>query len=133
MDIELKEDGYVAEVMAAIAQRLSPEQYVVTSFVPGVLAEVRRHRPESHTGLLVGPRSARQTGRRLRESGADFLAPHVTLARAGILEWAATRGLACWVWTVNDPRTLEAIGAHPSVAALITDAPAQALGIFTSC
>jgi glycerophosphoryl diester phosphodiesterase len=132
VDIELKEGGYVAEVMATIALRLRPEQYVVTSFAPGVLAEVKRHRPESRTGLLVGPRSARRAGRRMRESGADFLAPHVTVARAGILDWAAARGLACWVWTVNNPRTLDAIGAHPAVAALITNAPARALSIFTS-
>lgn len=133
VDIELKEDGYVAEATAVIARHLTPEQYVVTSFLPSVLGQVKAGRPETMTGLLIGPRSARQAGRRLRESGADFLAPHVTLTRAGILEWAANRGLACWVWTVNDARALQALSAHPSVAALITDTPAQALALFTSC
>jgi glycerophosphoryl diester phosphodiesterase len=127
VDVELKEDGYVEAAMALIAERLTPEQYVVTSFLPRVLHQVRAHRPEIATGLLVGPRSARQTGRRLRESGASFLAPHVSLTHAGILEWAAGHGLGCWVWTVNDPRTLRALAAHPSVAALITDAPATAI------
>jgi glycerophosphoryl diester phosphodiesterase len=119
--------------MALVTQRLPPQQYVVTSFLPDVLAEVRRHAPEARTGLLVGPRSARQTGRRLRESGAEFLAPHVSLTRAGILEWATSRSLACWVWTVNETRAVRAVGAHPSVAALITDTPRQALAAFTSC
>ena len=121
------------EVTTVIAQRLTPEQYVITSFLPGALAQVKAHRPETHTGLLVGPRSARQAGRRLREARADFLAPHVTLTRAGILEWAAQRNLAAWVWTVNDARTLQTLSANRSVTALITDIPGRALEAFTSC
>jgi glycerophosphoryl diester phosphodiesterase len=130
VDIEIKEEGYVPEVTALVAQHLTPEQYVVTSFLPGVLAEVKRHAPEARTGLLVGPRAARQTGRRLRESGADFLAPHLSLTRAGILEWATQRNLAVWVWTVNDARSLAALSADRRVAALITDTPQQALTSF---
>jgi len=127
VDVELKEDGYVEEAMAVVTARLPPDQYVVTSFLPRVLATVKAHQPATRTGLLLGPRSARQIARRLRESGAGFLAPHVSLTHAGILRWAAQRDLACWVWTVNDPRTLRALSAHPSVAALITDAPAAAI------
>jgi glycerophosphoryl diester phosphodiesterase len=133
VDVELKEDGYVQEVTNVIAQRLTPEQYVITSFLPGVLAQVKARRPETHTGLLVGPRSAHQAGRRLREARADFLAPHVTLTRAGILEWAAQRNLAAWVWTVNDARTLQTLSANRSVTGLITDVPGRALEAFTSC
>lgn len=126
VDIELKEDGYVQDVAAVIGQRLAPAQYTVTSFRPRVLAQVKQHLSEARTGLLLGPRGARQAGRRLREARADFAAPHVTLARAGFLEWAAARGLECWLWTVNDARALKSLGAHPSVAALITDVPARA-------
>jgi glycerophosphoryl diester phosphodiesterase len=132
VDVELKEDGYVEEAMALVAARLAPDQYVVTSFLPRVLAQVRAHHPETRTGLLLGPRSARQATRRLSESGAGFLAPHVSLARAGILQWAVNRDLACWVWTVNDPRTLTALNAHPAVAALITDVPTVAMTAIAS-
>ncbi|MFZ1996097.1 MAG: glycerophosphodiester phosphodiesterase, partial [Solirubrobacteraceae bacterium] len=96
VDIELKEDGYVDEVLALVTRRLTPERYVVTSFQPRVLAQVGAFAPEARTGLLVGPRSARQAGRRLREAHAGFLAPHVTLARAGMLTWAQERGLVSW-------------------------------------
>jgi glycerophosphoryl diester phosphodiesterase len=133
VDVELKEDGYVEEVITVIAQRLTPEQYVVTSFLPRALAQAKAHRPDTHTGLLIGPRSARRTGRRLREARADFLAPHVSLTRAGILEWAAQRNLTSWVWTVNDARTLQTLSANRSVTAVITDIPARALQTFTSC
>jgi glycerophosphoryl diester phosphodiesterase len=131
VDVEFKEDGYVEEAVALIAQRLPPDAYVVTSFLAGVLAQVKRHRPEVRTGLLVAPRAARQAGERVREAGADFLLPHVSLVRAGtgIVEWAAGQGLASWVWTVNDDRTLHALHADSRVAALITDVPARALAV----
>lgn len=127
VDVELKEDGYVEDALALIARHLTIDQYVVTSFLPQVLHQVKAHRPEIRTGLLLGPRSARQAAHRLRESAAEFLAPHVSLTHAGILAWAAARDLACWVWTVNEPRSLRALSARPSVAALITDAPDAAI------
>jgi glycerophosphoryl diester phosphodiesterase len=127
VDIELKEDGYVEEAMALIAQHLPPDAYVVTSFLAGVLAQVKRHRPETRAGLLVAPRAARQAGRRVREIGADFLLPHLSLVRSGLVDWAAGEGLASWVWTVNDDHSLRALHADRRVAALITDVPAKAI------
>jgi glycerophosphoryl diester phosphodiesterase len=129
VDVELKEDGYVEEAMAVVAQHLPPDSYVVTSFLPGVLGQVKRHRPETRTGLLVAPRAAGQARRRMRETGADFLLPHVSLVRTGIVEWASGQGRASWVWTVNDASAIRALNLDPRVAALITDAPARALGL----
>jgi glycerophosphoryl diester phosphodiesterase len=130
VDVELKEDGYVEEALTLVAERLTDDQYVVTSFLPRILAQVKESRPGTRTGLLIGPRSAPQVARRVRESGADFLAPHISLTHAGILQWAANRGLTSWVWTVNETRTLQAVRGQPSVAALITDAPAAALALL---
>ncbi len=127
VDVELKEDGYVEEAMALVAQRLPPDSFVVTSFLARVLAQVKRHRPQTRTGLLVAPRAAAQARRQMRETGADFLVPHVSLVRTGVVEWAADQGLASWVWTVNDDGAIQALNADPRVAALITDVPARAL------
>lgn len=132
VDVELKEDGYVAEAMAAVGRHLAPHQYVVTSFRERVLAQVRACAPEARTGLLTGPRGSKVLERRLTVAGADFLAPHVSLARAGILGWAAARGLPSWVWTVNERRLLVALRDDPRVAALITDRPGVALDLFTA-
>jgi glycerophosphoryl diester phosphodiesterase len=129
VDVELKEDGYVPETIDLVADRLAPDAFVVTSFLPAVLAQVRRHRPQTRTGLLIGPRGASQVERRVRAAAADFLAPHVSMTRAGILAWAAQRDLAAWVWTVNDARTLQTLSADPRVAALITDVPADAVAL----
>lgn len=131
VDVELKEDGYVDEALMLVAQRLPSDSFVITSFQPRVLAQVKRHQPEARTGLLIAPRAARQTERRMRVTGADFLLPHASLLRTGVVDWAAARGLACWLWTVNDEAAMRVAGADPRVAALITDAPARALNAVT--
>jgi glycerophosphoryl diester phosphodiesterase len=132
LDIELKEDGYAELVTAALARRLTPQDYVVTSFLASALAAVRRAAPETRTGLLLRPgRLSTALDRRLRDSDADFLAPHAALARAGLLAWAASRGLQSFVWTVNTRRSLRALIDDPRVAAVITDRPGDALAIGT--
>jgi glycerophosphoryl diester phosphodiesterase len=132
VDVELKEDGYVDEAVALVHNRLPADTFVITSFLPGVLAQVKRHEPEIRTGLIVAPGAARQTARRIRDTGANFLVPHTSLARTGIVEWAAGEGMASWLWTVNDRRGMRAAGADPRVAALITDRPARATATFTT-
>jgi glycerophosphoryl diester phosphodiesterase len=130
LDVELKEDGYVPAVMAAIAGRLTPDGYVITSFHDAVLPQVKRWVPEARTGLLVGPRlRLRELDRRVRQTGVNFLAPHVALARRGILGWAEARNLPAWLWTVNDPRLLRRLLRDERVAAVVTDRPERALSI----
>jgi glycerophosphoryl diester phosphodiesterase len=127
LDIDLKEDGYADVLAATLARRLTPESYVVTSFIPTALATIRRHTPHTRTGLLLRPLQRPGLERRLLAAGADFIAPHATVARAAILAWAAGRGLECLVWTVNDGRPLRSLLADPRVAGVITDRPVRAL------
>ena len=126
LDVELKEDGYVQRVLSLL-KPLDPARVVVTSFSDEALAAVRGITPDARTGLLVGPGGARRLEMRLQETGASFLAPHAGLARAGLLAWAANRGLESYVWTVNDRRVLRTVLADERVAAVITDRPAAAL------
>ena len=98
-----------------------------------MLAQVKHHRPETRTGLLVGARGARRAARGLRESGADFLLPHVSLAGTGIVEWAAGHGLAVWLWTVNDDRALRAAQREPARRGPHHRRARPRAGVFTSC
>jgi glycerophosphoryl diester phosphodiesterase len=127
VDIELKEDGYVTDVMDVVGRHLRPDQYVVTSFRAQVLAQAKHHTPEANTGLLLAPRRHKDLERRLHAAGATFIAPHVSLTRTSILSWAAGRGLDVWVWTVNDHRALRTVLDDWRVAAVITDEPERAL------
>jgi glycerophosphoryl diester phosphodiesterase len=129
VDIELKEDGYVEAAMNVVRRRLTRDQYVVTSFSDRVLAQVKHHLPEARTGLLLAPRPHRDLEERVKAAGASFVAPHFSLSRTSLFAWAAQRGLAIWVWTVNDRRALRAALQDARVAAVITDEPERALGL----
>lgn len=128
LDIELKEDGYVQRVLPLLKD-IDPGQYVITSFLDEVMTAVRGITPTARTGLLVGPGGARRLEARLAACGSTFLAAHAGLARAGLLSWAASRGLETYVWAVNDRRALRTYLSDARVAAVITDRPAAALQI----
>jgi glycerophosphoryl diester phosphodiesterase len=130
VDIELKEDGYVAEAMSLVARHLAPERYVVTSFLDPVLPQVRAAVPQARTGLLLAARRpARMLERRLAQAQPDVLVLHTTLARTGLLDFAQRHGLAAWIWTVNDPRLLRSMLGERRVDAVITDRPQDAVGL----
>jgi glycerophosphoryl diester phosphodiesterase len=139
LDVELKEDGYVPEVMATLTNGFDLGQLVVTSFLPTVVAQAKVAVPRVRTGLLVGSGgSIANLPARLREVypvrlaqrvRADYLAPHYRLVTLGVLRRAAAAGLPCLLWTVNSPALISKYAADPRVAAVITDETAQALAI----
>lgn len=142
LDVEVKEDGYVPDVMAALRAGFDPEQMVVTSFLPAVVAQAKEAFPEVKTGLLVGEdRSPFDLPGRLRELypvslarrvRSDYLAPHYKLAGMGVLRRAAAAGLPCLLWTVNEPALIRRYAADARVAAIITDVAAEAVSIVAS-
>ncbi len=86
--------------------------------------------PDARTGLLLAARRPTRTlERRVEQAAPRFLALHTTLARTGLLEFAARRGLDAWVWTVNEPRLLRTLLADARVQAIITDRPRDALAL----
>jgi glycerophosphoryl diester phosphodiesterase len=139
LDVELKEDGYVTDVMAVLRAGFDPSQMVVTSFLPAVVAQAKRAFPEVKTGLLVGDGGpVTHLSARLRELypvdlarrvRADYLAPHYRLAALGVVRRAAAAGLPCLLWTVNSPALIRKYAADPRVAVIITDVAAQAVSI----
>ena len=139
LDVELKEDGYVQDVMAVLRADFDPEQMIVTSFLPSVVAQAKNAFPEVKTGLLVGDGGPlTDIPARLgelfpvglaKQVGADYLAPHYRLAALGVLRRAAAAGLPCLLWTVNSPSLIRKYAADPRVAAIITDVAAQAVSI----
>ncbi|HEY7276483.1 MAG TPA: glycerophosphodiester phosphodiesterase [Trebonia sp.] len=139
LDVELKEDGYVQDVMAVLRAGFDPAQMIITSFLPSVVAQAKDAFPEVKTGLLVGDGgSLADVAARLRELypvdvarqvRADYLAPHYRLASLGVLRRAAAAGLPCLLWTVNSPVLIRRYAADPRVAAIITDVAAQAVSI----
>ncbi|HLI59356.1 MAG TPA: glycerophosphodiester phosphodiesterase family protein [Solirubrobacteraceae bacterium] len=130
LNVELKEDGLVADTLPLLARHLVSERYIVTSFLDSPLLETRALAPEVRTGLLLAARRpARALERRIERVAPRLLALHTTLARTGLLDLADRRGLPAWVWTANEPRLLRALLADPRVQAVITDRPAEAVAL----
>jgi glycerophosphoryl diester phosphodiesterase len=131
LDVELKEGGYVNRVTGALRSTMDLGQVVITSFLPEVVEEAKSLLPKVRTGLLVGARNLYPIGT-ATQIGADYLAPHVNLARMGVLRRAAQAGLPCLVWTANSDALIRAFAADPRVAGIITDRAERALQLVAT-
>jgi glycerophosphoryl diester phosphodiesterase len=98
LDIELKVPGLEAMVLDHL--RTMPPQlgYVVSSFLPVVLGEVRRLNPEIPLGLVVETEAQLS---RWQTVATEFLIPHYTLLNVDLLRTLHQAGKKVFVWTVN--------------------------------
>jgi glycerophosphoryl diester phosphodiesterase len=139
LDVELKEDGYVAEVLAEVGLGSEPERLVYTSFLDAVVEQIRHRQPAAKTGLILGQSSPIPYLRtrlselfpveRLRNCGATFAVLHFRLAQLGALRRAHAAGFASLVWTVNGAPHLRHFLSDPLIYGVITDQPARALAM----
>jgi glycerophosphoryl diester phosphodiesterase len=125
LDLELKESGYEDQVVAMIRNHnISPESFVVTSFLEAAVVRFKECYGEAKCGLLLGDRSWWRDWypvNRLRRSGVDFVAAKDRLVRMGFARRLASKGFPVWVWTVNDPLRMEKLLQMTGVEAVITD------------
>jgi glycerophosphoryl diester phosphodiesterase len=131
LDVELKEDGYVDEVVDAVLDHHPHETTVFTSFVDEVVRRVKARGP-LRAGLLLGRAHVATflPVTRARRVRADFVAVHHRLVAAGMLRAAASAGFPALVWTVNDERALARLLADPRVLGVVTDVPGLAVGLL---
>jgi len=133
LDLELKEPGLEGDLLALLEPE-HRERLIVTSFLPGVVAELRRLDATLALGLLVedGPDYVLPPDllAAVRTCGADFLAPDVSLLGPESRRVAHRIGRGLSVWTVNDPALLAALASDPDVAIVTTDVPALARSIL---
>lgn len=128
LDVELKEDGYVAEVVTALAGFLAHGgDLFVTSFIDPVLAQLRELAPAIPRGLLLGMTGLGAVAR-ARDCGAEMLVAQAKLASEPLLDEITASGLRCIVWHVEEAQDGHArFLADPRVDAVITDDVAWAL------
>lgn len=131
VDVELKEDGYVAEVVELIRKYCDPEQTIISSFIDNVVTQSKRLAPEFRTSLMLGnPNpltlpaarwSELNPQNRLRRTGCDFNGPFSGYAQLGAVGRAEKAGRQSIVWTINSRRGLERWLADSRVFGVITD------------
>ena len=130
-NLELKEDGYVPEVLEIAERHLPHEQIVVSSAIDSAVAAASTH---VTTGLVIGRKrdptpTYEETARRVEASGASYLCTHFSVIEHGVLEWAARLGTPPLVWTVNEDDMLRDLLHDDRVGGVFTDYPRRAVAL----
>jgi glycerophosphoryl diester phosphodiesterase len=127
LDLELKEAGLEAEVLAAVTPYFSPAQFLISSFRAEALRAVRRLDASVRTGLLSArglapdPRPAGEVLAAMRDCGADYLLPDALDEE--LISRAAGVGVALILWSANTADRIAAALRRPAVIGVITDRP----------
>lgn len=98
LDIELKVAGLERQTLAELRKHPPQKRYVVSSFLPGVLATIHDLDPAIPLGFLC------ETRDRLRgwhESPGGWVIPQFELADQELVETVHAAGKRIMVWTVN--------------------------------
>lgn len=128
LDIEIKEQGYEAEIIDCARRHFDVSQFVLTSFNPQIVAAVKNIDPHLQTGFIM----ATAEGLALSDtSPAEVLAPDKRLFAVNrqLFAKAKSRGKRIAVWTVDSTEHLSRLLVDPLVDAIITNYPDRALAL----
>lgn len=99
LDIELKVPGLESKVLEALREFPPQKGYVVSSFLPEVLTEMRVRSETVKLGFI----SDRAQHLNLwRELPVEFVIPHESLVTQQLVEQVHSLGKGLFAWTVND-------------------------------
>lgn len=123
LDVEIKEEGYEAGVLSALADHGLLGDALVTSFSAQAIKTVKELAPSTQTGWIVhGPQGA-DVLTRFTATGADWLVAETASLTSSLIAGVRDREIPLAVWTVNLWSELEAVLGLPGVSAVITDLP----------
>jgi glycerophosphoryl diester phosphodiesterase len=117
LDIELKVAGLEPHVLAELRKHPPQKGYVVSSFLPNVLAALRGLDPAIPLGFLCEKRDLLQGW---RQTPAEWVIPQVELADGELVELVHAAGKRIMVWTVNRAERMRELAAW-GVDAIISD------------
>jgi len=128
LNVELKEPGLEERVLALFRRTPPKKVFILSSFMPDVLAACRRLDPTAPLGLIL-ERKVTEGIRLCISRGWPWIMLHDGLATESALTRCARDGLATMVWTVNDPGRMRDLLSHDKVAGIFTDRPELALAL----
>ena len=128
LDIELKVPGLAAPVLAALGEQPPENGYLVSSFLPDVLGEVRDSNPSIPLGLICDRRKQLQGWRDLP---IDYVIPRYSLVTRELVDQVHNTGKKLFAWTVNDKASMLRF-ANWGVDGIISDKTALLVSTFRS-
>jgi|SRR5208283_3620188 len=117
LDIELKVAGLETQTLVELRKHSPQKGYVVSSFLPEVLAAIYALDSAIPLGLLC--ETAAQV-RGWRDTAAEWVIPHFDLADRELVELVHAAGKRIMVWTVNRAEDMREFAAW-GVDAIISD------------
>lgn len=129
LDVEVK-NAREDDVLRALANaRLRINDYVLTSFDPGVLLNIRMASPGVQTGLLTENTDIDAAQKTLDRVAADFWAPNCKIVDQAVLSRCEQLRIRLLPWVVNSDDDLRRLFSAQSIAGIITDRMRRALEI----
>jgi glycerophosphoryl diester phosphodiesterase len=140
LDVEIKEEGYEADLISLIKRYLNYSEFIIKSFNDKSVAKVKMLDPNIKTGLLLEGEyfnrllSIRKISEifpeyRILKTRVDFVSPHFDLLRLGFIWRMKLLKKDIYVWTVNEEEMLETL-FRKNLDAVITDKPDLALKVI---
>lgn len=124
-------DGLEGIVLDAVRSRGLLETTLFSSFYDPVLAALRRLEPSSRLATLVSPRHPERAFERAASHGSEAINPHFALATEAFVAEAHARGLAVYVYTVDEVERMEHL-LDIGVDGLFTNHPARMRALVDS-
>ena len=103
LDIELKVRNLESKVITSLREYRMEENYVVSSFLPEVVMELKTRSPKIHLGIICDQQAKLA---HWRDHNFEYLIPHYTLVTRALVQEAHDAGSKLLVWTVNDGKAM---------------------------
>jgi len=100
LDIELKVPGLESKVLNSLREYRLEENYVVSSFLPEVVIELKTRSAKIQTGIICD-KAGQLAG--WRELNVGYVIPHCSLVTRKLVQDVHGAGRKLLSWTVNDP------------------------------
>jgi len=103
LDIELKVAGLESKVLNFLREYRIEEDYVVSSFLPEVMMEVRTRSAKVQAGIICDRPGQLACW---RESIVEYVIPQYKLVTRELVQEVQRAGRKLFAWTVNDPSAM---------------------------
>jgi len=117
LDIELKVAGLESIVLAALRNCRPERGYVVSSFLPGVIMELKARSAVVPTGIICDGQRQLASWRKLP---VEYVIVEKSLVKPGLVDEVHAIGGKLLVWTVNDTKSVRWL-ARWGVDGIISD------------
>ena len=117
LDIELKVKGLESKVLEALRERPLNGNYVVSSFLPEVVMELKARSATVPTGIICQKASQLM---QWRELPVQYVIVHYSLLTRRLVDLIHEAGKKLFIWTVNDAKSMVQL-ANWGVDGIISD------------